>query len=899
MIGKTILHYEIAEKLGEGGMGEVWKAQDTRLDRFVALKFLPEKTGDDPALVERFLREARAASALNHPGICTIHDIGEWEGRRYIVMEYVEGVTLGQKAAQGPLDLETLVEAGIQLADALDAAHAKRIIHRDIKSNNIILSPRGQAKILDFGLAKIVMPAGRTNEAGAADRTVEVGQELTSAGQAVGTVSYMSPEQALGKDVDGRTDIFSLGVVLYELATGQMAFSGSTTAAIFDAILNKAPVSPVSLNPHLPAEMERIVNKALEKDRELRYQSAADLMTDLKRLRRDSSSMTVNAAVAAPRRGVGKWGGLGVAVIAVAALAFGLVSVLGDRGPQPLGLLKTRPLTSLVGVEEQGTWSPDGSFFAFSHSASGPADIYVLSTTGGDPIHLVASEADDMAPRWSPDNRWIAFTSSRGGTHSVYLIPPLGGNTRKLVDLHTPGLSSNTGVGATPWSPDGRFFLCSIQDTTGAQSIWKVDADSGEKIQLTTPPPGSWDVDASWSFDGERIAFSRGMRQESSLFVIAADGSGLSEVLPGNGGGVILETAVSLGYPAWSPDSRSLIFSAWGRTVGSQSIWMLRLGSETPVALVGGAGRAGEAVASRSGKVLYNTYDHQTDLYLRDVASGEERRLTAHTADNGGARFSPDGSRVAYMSSRTGDMEVWVLDLASGKETQLTDSPGLDGIPEWSPDGTEIVFVSARDGGAGPGNHLWISPAGGGAARPMSETQAGGSVRWSPSGRLIGFVALDNNRPSLWVLDRETNEARVVLKDVRHFGWYRDDSHVIVQTHDNQGVGEMHGVDLATGNRVTLTTEPQIEFEVSADGSTVSYCSATSHYNMNLHFLHLTPDASGLPTVVGEAEQVTFGDGEWHVHNGGWSADGKYVVYTRDTDTADMFMVEGVFEPQD
>jgi len=257
VIGTTITHYKILEKLGEGGMGEVWKAQDTRLDRDVALKFLPEKTAEDSATTERFLREARAASALNHPGICTIHDIGDHEGRRYIVMEFVEGRTLGELAKESPLDMETIVETGIQLADALDAAHGKNIIHRDIKSTNIILSPRGQAKILDFGLAKIVQPKGRAQEKPASDtdRTIQGDKDLTDAGQAVGTVSYMSPEQALGKDVDGRTDVFSLGVVLYEMATGMRPFKGDTPISTVSSILKEKPASVTELRENLPRHL--------------------------------------------------------------------------------------------------------------------------------------------------------------------------------------------------------------------------------------------------------------------------------------------------------------------------------------------------------------------------------------------------------------------------------------------------------------------------------------------------------------------------------------------------------------------------------------------------------------------------------------------------------------------
>jgi serine/threonine protein kinase len=444
VIGRTISHYRVQAKLGEGGMGVVYLAEDTRLGRQVALKLLPEDLSQSRPALERLRREARAASALNHPNICTVYDVGDEGGQFFMVMEWLEGRTLQRELSGRPMPVENFLVLGIELADALDAAHSKNIIHRDIKPSNILLTKRGQAKILDFGLAKTKTEAREVIPAAvSAVPTSSLTEEnLTSPGSAVGTLAYMSPEQARGEVLDTRTDLFSLGAVLYEAATGQPPFTGKTSAVIFDGILRETPVAPSRRNPALPLEMDGIISKALEKDRDLRYQSASELRADLRRLKRELESRRRDSIIAMqPPKRRPKVLPYSIAAAVVLLVATAGVLLYRERAPASVSRSEWVQLTEFADSVSSPALSPDGRMLAFirgPRTFTTAGQIYVRFLPDGQPVQLTHDDKIKMSPRFTPDGTAITYTVP----WDTWVVPVLGGEPR----LFLPNASGLTWI---------------------------------------------------------------------------------------------------------------------------------------------------------------------------------------------------------------------------------------------------------------------------------------------------------------------------------------------------------------------------------------------------------------------------------------------------------------------
>lgn len=819
--GRMIGHYEILGTLGKGGMGVVYLATDTKLGRKVALKFLPAFFTSQKDRLLRFEQEARAASALNHPNILTVHEIGEADGLRFIATEFVEGETLRQRIVSGPDDLASALTVAEQIASALAAAHAEGIVHRDIKPDNVMLRRDGYVKVLDFGLAKLTQ---QKLEAKPEDVTRQMIQ--TSAGMVMGTAQYMSPEQARGLEVDARSDIWSLGVVVYEMVTGDSPFNGPTTSDVIVAVLSREPDWTQWPKGQIAAELEWMVRKSLRKDKDQRYQTAKELQGDLKNLRQRSEHASVSEPYASrlkssdssgaastgetePRNTViastrtdsptppltqasGRQARILVVLLllVVVASAFAIYwfavrnkpSLVAQTGPgnaEAVTVVNTTQITSGVGLDLHPSLSPDGNSVAYSSDRGSGYEIFVRPlTAGGRELQLTSDGTQNFEPAWSPDGRLIAFHSKKRG--GVWVVPALGGVAKQVTEF-----------GSYPaWSPDGSSLV--IQSTgigddlfamaSGAlltTTLWQVSASGGTPKQITKmgDPPGGHGS-PSWSPDGKRIAFTSYDPAASAIWTITPDGSDLKKVGPG------IDSI-------YAPDGRHIYFVSFGSNnlnFGLSKIQISETGEPVGVPIEvrsTGPSRIKRLTVSADGKKLaYTPLSTTSNLWavlLRDNqgAGPPSALLQDSSYRNSNPNYSPDGKRIAYHVSRVGGSgDIWLIDPDGKNPTQLTTSQSYDLRPSWFPDGNQIAFESH---GEKKGVLLAINVKTGVERTLFEPAQDFSFPRLSPDGKQIAFNSKKSGTTNLWVYSIETGAVRQLTfdKEAAGFAAWSPDSKII------------------------------------------------------------------------------------------------------------------------
>ncbi len=751
-------------------MGVVYKAEDLRLKRQVALKFLPEELANDRQALERFQREAQTASALNHPNICTIFDIGEEGGKRFIAMELLEGRTLKCEIQGRALEPERLLDLAIQISDGLAVAHSQGIVHRDIKPSNIFVSGQ-QVKILDFGLAKAKLAMAGSAAAGLSFPTASLeSEQLTSPGAVIGTVAYMSPEQAHGNSLDARSDIFSFGLVLYEMATGRMAFAVGSIAATFDFILNRAPASASALNPQLPAKLVAIIEKAIEKDRELRYQSVAELRADLKRLRRDlrDGSAAATPALAAAAPGVKgappaarqRWLNWATGLLA-GALLTGVASWWLYR-PAPMPAMHFRVITNFAGAQEFPALSPDGRSIAFVANRDGAYNVYVGVIGGGNLVEITHDAQLKSRPAWTPDGESIAYGRlNASGLWDIWKVPALGGTPRRLVQ----------NADDPAWSPHGQR-LAYVRASDG--SLWIASATGEDARQvLANTSILKFIQGPRFSPDGKKLAFILHDSGPYSALNVLDLATGKLKSL----------THQSLAlWPAWSPDGRTIYFAS--SRSGAMNIWKIGAQGGRPIQITAGQGDDSELDVSADGKkIVFSTFRENINIAQIDLvkhAKTETRLLTNDPVrDQLAPAYSPGGRRLAYFTNLKGvELEsIWDANADGSLPVPLVQDQAADVLPQWTPDGKNLIYTANPFSKLGA---IASVPVSGGAPQLLLQhTPMWANVDIGRDGRIL-FADLSGQ---LYAFDPRTRQARSfgVIPGAEHwtsFLWSPDERSV-------------------------------------------------------------------------------------------------------------------------
>jgi Tol biopolymer transport system component len=739
-IGREIGPYRIISLLGAGGMGEVYLAEDTRLGRRVALKLLPAEFTKDAARVSRFEREARAASALNHPNIITIYEIGKAKDTHFIATEYIDGQTLRQDLTRGKANPKEALDTAIQLSSALAEAHAAGIVHRDIKPENLMLRRDGYVKVLDFGLAKLT----ECESPGGLRDSITTAQ--TAPGSVMGTINYMSPEQALGRELDARTDIFSAGVVIYEMVTGVHPFKSSSIAATFDAILNRAPAPITSSDPDLHVELDRIIARSLEKDRELRYQTASDLRAELKRLARDIDSSVTGGRFATNRLSSSRLSlnslivATGVVVAAAAIAWFLFFSGRGDQSRFDTPSVSSAvPVTDTAGEDFFPSLSPDGKSLVYVNGASGNLDIYHQRVGGKKPTNLTAdSPSDDTQPAYSPDGERIAFRSNRDGG-GIFIMGASGESVRRLTDF-----------GYNPsWSPDGKQIVCAVEGVTSPSSrrnpkseLWAVELATQNKRLITEGDA----VQPSWSPNGHRIAYwNRHKGGQRDIWTIS----------PNTGDSVqVTDDPFEDWNPVWSPGGGYLFFVSLRG--GNQNVWRVAIEEQTgkvlskpePVTLPSSSAQhiclSGDGKRIAYVQMLARVNIQRVDFDpVREVVSGRPVWVTEGSKYTTGPDLSRDGEWFAHHSTGEPQSDIFVIKRDGTSERNLTQDAYKDLNPKWAPDGKQIAFYSDRSGVY----QIWTIRPDGSGLQQLTFAPDPGVVYpvWSPDGGRLAYSVFSNH----------------------------------------------------------------------------------------------------------------------------------------------------------